>query len=320
MLPGEAEEIGANPNGSDGGDTVDVPVVDPEPEAPEKDAPAPDAPTEAVAPAAAVAAEPPPNPLEAMRRHWWLIALLVLLGAGGGVAYGLTRDPTHTAEARVSVGRVDVATQSVPGWATASQILADSYSRAIVADRVILAVTRRTGVSTERFLQDVSASPIPQTGVVRISADGGSRPEAMRLANASATALVLYVRNLNRANPEAARLLAQYKAATQAYGQAIAQRAKLRGDQTDAIIRAEARLQQERLRLGTIEGLYRTSQVGQASPNTLQVLAYAATTTTDRNSMLQRVIFGGAVAGLLLGSLLAIVLARARARRRSATA
>lgn len=288
----------------------------PETRAPADRSPEPPAPT----------AEPaalPPNPLEAMRRFWVLIAVLTLLGAGGGVAYGLLRDPVHTAEARLSVGRIDVATQSISGWADASQILADSYSRAIVADRVIRTVQRRTGVSVEDYLDDVSASPIPKSGVVRVEAETGSRGRSLELANQSARALTLYVQNLNRQNPESLRLFARYRVATQAYGRAIAERAKLGGDETAAIVRAEAHLQQARLRLGTIENLYRISEVGQASPNSLQVLAYAASTDTDRDSVLQRVAFGGAVAGLVLGTLLAIVLARAgarRARRRAATA
>lgn len=284
----------------------------------------PDGETEAREPAVQAAPAPlPPNPLEAMRRFWALIALLAAIGAGIGVAYGLARDPVHTAESRLSVGRVDVATQSISGWATASQILADSYARAIVADQVIRTVQRRTGISTEDYLDRVRSSPIPSSGVIIVEAESDSRDESIDLVNSAARALTLYVRTLNRDNPDSQRLLAQYREASQVYGRAIAERARLGGDETAAIVRAEARLQQARLRLGTLENLYRISTTGQASPNSLQVIAYAAATTTDRDSVLQRLAFGGAVIGLVLGTLLALLLARAdarRARRRAATA
>ena len=71
---------------------------------------------------------------DAVRRYWWLLGALGVIGAA--LAYVVAREerkPIYTAEARLAVGRIDVSTQSIPGFATASQLLADSYSRAIVS-------------------------------------------------------------------------------------------------------------------------------------------------------------------------------------------
>src|SRR5689334_12701293 len=75
---------------------------------------------------------------DAVRRYWWLLIALGAIGAAAAyLVAGEERKPVYTAEARLAVGRIDVSTQSIPGFATASQLLADSYSRAIVATNVI---------------------------------------------------------------------------------------------------------------------------------------------------------------------------------------
>src|SRR3954451_13961439 len=75
--------------------------------------------------------------LEAILRSLPLVILPMLLLVGGAVAYGLKRDPVYTSEARLNVGVLSLTTQTIPGYTTAVQQLAVSYSRAIDATQVV---------------------------------------------------------------------------------------------------------------------------------------------------------------------------------------
>jgi capsular polysaccharide biosynthesis protein len=248
-----------------------------------------------------------PNPtiLDSLQRFWLVLVLTTLVGAVLGVGYGLITDPKYTAEAQLSVGRIDVQTQSIPGFTGASITLADTYSRAIAADQVITEVAGKTGLSRSEVIDRVSAAPIPETGTVRVFADGDTTEESISTANAAADALVSYVRNLNRFNPDSARLLKQYEDASAELGTAQQDLAQ-QGRTPDAL----AAVKRAQLKVNTLGSLYQSSQAGQASPNTLQVLTLAADATSDRTSTLERAGLVGGVVGLLLGALLALVLER----------
>jgi hypothetical protein len=239
-----------------------------------------------------------------MREFWWVILFTLLLGAGCGAAFGLARNPTYNAEARMSVGRLDVATQSIPGFTEASLTLADTYSRAIDAGSVVKRVSKASGLTPREVISDVTASPIPQTQVVRVFATGSTGPRAIGLANSASRGLIAYVHNLNRFNPDSKHLLARYRRASQAFSAALAAQ---QNGASDA--EAQARVGSTRLQVQTAGQLYQSSQAGQAAPNTLQPLAFATDASSDFSSTLQRAIFAGLIGGLLLGSGTALFLA-----------
>jgi capsular polysaccharide biosynthesis protein len=256
---------------------------------------------------------------DAVRRYWWL---LVVLGAiGACAAYLIAREerkPVYTAEARLAVGRIDVSTQSIPGFATASQLLADSYSRAIVATKVIDPVASKTGLSRATVADDLTASPIPESGIIRVFAKSDDAAKSIGLVNAGADSLTAYVKTLNRDNPDSARMLQSYRQASRRHAQATAARIKLakRGHASAAqIAKADAAASAAQLEQNTYADLYRATQSGQAAPNTLQLLAYASRASSDRSEYLQRAAFGGAVGGMLVALALAVLLANRRARR-----
>ena len=60
--------------------------------------------------------------------HPFLTLLPILLMVGGAIV-GLTREPTWTSEARLSVGEPTPSTQSAPGIVEANQQLASAASR-----------------------------------------------------------------------------------------------------------------------------------------------------------------------------------------------
>jgi capsular polysaccharide biosynthesis protein len=265
---------------------------------------------------------------DAVRRYWWL---LVVLGAiGAAAAYFVARDqrkPVFTAEARLAVGRIDVSTQSIPGFATASQLLADSYSRAIVATNVTGPAAKKSGLPQSKIADELTASPIPESGIIRVEAKSSDAAESIAVVNAGADSLTAFVRNLNRANPDSKRMLDSYRQASRKHARAVAARVRL-SRQTSGkkratpaqIAKADAAAAAAQLEQNTFADLYRATQSGQAAPNTLQILAYASRAKSDKNEFLQRAAFGGAVGGMILALVVALLLANRRARRETGDA
>ena len=245
-----------------------------------------------------------PTVFEAMREFWWVILFTALLGTGVGAAYGLVRKPTYTAESRMSVGRIDVSSQSISGFVQAALTLSDSYSRAIDAQSVVQDVAKRSDLPQSTVIDRVSAAPIPQVPVVRVFATATTESGAVALANTASRSLIDYVHHLNLFNPQSKELLQRFHRASQKYSEAVAK-------QKNAGVNAstQSEVDSARLEMQTASDLYRYSQAGQSSPNTLQVLALAAFADSDFNSSLQRAIFAGLIGGFLIGAGLALLLA-----------
>jgi hypothetical protein len=245
-----------------------------------------------------------------------LICIVGLLGAGLGVAYGLKREPVYTAEAQLSVGRVDVSTQAIPGFVAASRTLADSYSRALSARQVVDTISRKTGLSKPEVLDRVSATPIPNTATLHLLADGGPDVSAVALANVSSRTLIQYVQKTNKFNPQSKGLLKEYKRAAADFSAArVAHKEAVRNGDAAGQADTSAQMLEAKLQMQSVATLYGSSTAGQASPNTLQMLAPAGTATSDRDSTTQRAGFAGAVGGIILGALLALLLAQFAWRR-----
>jgi uncharacterized protein involved in exopolysaccharide biosynthesis len=258
----------------------------------------------------------PPGVIEALRRYWWVVCAAGLIGAGLGVAYGLQRDAVYTAEAELSVGRVDVATQAIPGFVAAARTLADTYSRAMSARPVVNEISGKTGLSKSEVLERITAAPIPETATMQVFAEGGSSGRAVTIANVASKTLVDYTRKTNRFNPQTQALLRRYRRAAADFSRAqIARTAADRSGSLAEQTAAQARVLEAKLQMKATASLYGSSQAGQASPNTLLLLAPAGTAESDRDSTLQRAGFAGAVGGIIVGAFLALILWRRERRR-----
>jgi capsular polysaccharide biosynthesis protein len=253
--------------------------------------------------------EAEPTVLDRLRRYWWVICLTALVGTGVGLAYGLQRNPVYTAEAELSVGRVDVATQAIPGFVAASRTLADTYSRAITARQVVGRIARKTGLSPQEVIDRVTAAPIPETATMHVLADEESSTAAIALANVASRTLVDYIRETNRFNPQTQDLLNRYRRAAAEFSRAKAALDSARQNGTvDDQTSAQAGVLEAKLQMKAAASLYGSSQAGQASPNTLILLAPAGLSESDQDSTTQRAGLAGAVGGIILGALLALVL------------
>ena len=266
-------------------------------------------------PAAPDAAVPPPperpfrGPLESALRHPFLAIVPVVVLVGVAAAIGLTRDPTYTAEARISVGRVDVPAYTLQGVIIGNGTLASGYSRTIDAEPVVGPAGNAVGLSPSQARDRLSASPIPETTLIRVEADGPNQKDAVKLANAGSRSLINYVEDLNR-EQESSGLLRQFRVA-----RARAERAKTTLDRLledprpsrAALEKARLNLATAQLESETIGNQYRATQGGPESQDLLQFVAPAAEATSDRRSTFERLLLIGLAAGVLVGLALALL-------------
>jgi len=264
--------------------------------------------------------------LGAIRRHWILVVLPTIALVAVAVVVALLRPPVYTAQARLNVGRVDVSTQSIPGFVEGSQALAASYSQAVDAQAVIEPISQRLGLPPEDVAERLSGSSTPDSPLFLIEATGSTEQATVELANLGSRSLINYVTELNRSNPSGRRLLRDFRAAAREFFTATAEegrlRARLEADPENrsvrrAFQRAQATTESAQLRRQTLRDLYQTSQQGQASSDdVIQVLSFATAAESDRRDVLQLLVFIGLVAGLAIG--VAMAMARASAVRAQA--
>jgi capsular polysaccharide biosynthesis protein len=244
------------------------------------------------------------GPWQATLRHPFLVLVVLLAFVGGAVAIALTREPEYTAESRVNVGRINVPAYTLQGVIIGNQSLAQSYSRAIGAPDVVNAAARAAHVSPTTAVSNLTATPVPQSTVIRIKATSGSERAAVRLANGASRGLRAYVIRLNR-NAQATGVLADYQRALRA---AASARKRVDTATTDrARERATFKLQAAELKAKTLGQQYQVQAGAEAPPNLVQALAPAVSATSDFDSRLQELLLIAAVAGLCVGIALALL-------------
>ena len=267
------------------------------------------------------------GPLEAVRRHKITAVLPVIVLVGLAVLYSEDRKPVYEAEARQTIGRVDVSQPgALAGFQSATRALASSYSRAIVAPAVVDPVARDTKLSRSEVRSRLSATPIPESAIISITATGPSRREAIAVATIGARALERYVARLNRSNPNAARLFRQFRRSSarlaerrfqfeQARREARQQEEEPDAATTRRITRLRQRVNDAELTARVAGENYAISRRSESNVSILQTISLPQSATDDRSSNFQIVLFGAIVAGVLLGIALASLLANRRVRR-----
>ena len=149
--------------------------------------------------------------------HPVIVVVLALLGLVLGAGIGYEHPPTYTAEAQLIVGRTSgLAEQQVPGLALAVQGLASDYARLVTSSSVV--------DQTESLMHSSSlggtlnASPVPNSSVIDVTGSAPSQAQALRLANAGATALTnVVVQATNDTQAQLDPIISSYKTADGAY-------------------------------------------------------------------------------------------------------
>ena len=120
------------------------------------------------------------------------MGLLVAIGLVAGAVAGYEHPVTYTAQAKLFVGRTSgLAEDEVPGLAVAVQGLAADYARLITATNVVSAT--EANLRTTKLPGTLTASPVPESSVINVTASTSSEASALALANAGAGALTKVV-------------------------------------------------------------------------------------------------------------------------------
>lgn len=265
------------------------------------------------------------NPLVAAGRHPLLFLLPIVVLLAVAVALGLQRHPVYTAQAQLSVGRLDVNAQAIPGYVQASEQLAGTYSRVLDAAQVIDPVAKQLGRSPAYVLAHVSASPLAVSQIIVVQTTGSSPHQAVTLVNLVTNSVAAYVRTLNNATSGvSSSLLSNYhdaasrlQRAQNLVGRLQARHPNPRGAQLSALNAAQAQVSIAQLQVNAIGAGYVNAQQGLPGGNSAQVLAAASTATSDRRHTLELLLISAVVAGIVLGLALASLRARSRFRRAS---
>lgn len=266
--------------------------------------------------------------LQSVRRRPFLSVLppilLVLVAAG----YSFQRVPVYTAEARMSVGGIDLSQPgALNGYATATQALATAYSRAIGAQEVVRSVSKDTDLTPVAVRSRLDATPVPQSPIFRILATGDNANQAIAVANSASKALRTYVSDSSSTSAaQGDSLLRAFRieqlAAARASQKLATAKQRLEASPTAknraAVARAQADSSAAQLRANVASQAY-TKSVGATSVNqSVTILSPATFALNDRRSKIQIYAFIALLVGAVLGAALA-TLAEDRRYRRSLT-
>lgn len=149
------------------------------------------------------------TPLAAVRRHLLVSALLVLLLTGASVLWAVSQDRTYGAETRLAVAGKSLSAEAVAGFALASQELAANYSRYVNNAEEQSTLEADLGVPDGSVL-DVTASPIPESNVLRIEVEATDPEVALAAVTQISTSLQAQVNDSEEAAQTTADALAQY--------------------------------------------------------------------------------------------------------------
>jgi hypothetical protein len=261
--------------------------------------------------------------LTAVRRHWFTALVPVLLFVGAAVALGLKRTPQYTATANLSVGAVFVNNPAgISSVIQGTESLASVYSRVIGANAVVEETKRRLAGRYVVDARQVSATPIPESPMIKVTAAAESEGEAVALANAASAALADYANRRDRTDDEAAAISDLYERAALRYRKRLDESRKRReeyesdptAENRRARDRAAAAADTALLQRDALLTTYQNAVQGSSSKPPLEVFREATTASTDRYVRLQVLVFTGLVGGLLAGAALALMRALPKTR------
>jgi len=277
----------------------------------------------------------PPRPTvgDAMRRYWPLVLLAVLAFGAAGAYLGHSRRPVYKATASLSVGLLDLTTQSVPGFAVGGEVVASGFSRSVQTDGVIVPAARQLHMTPGEVRAHVSSTSVPNSPVFTITASGSSPGDVVRIANAMSRSMIAYGRSRSNSGAAFTALLERYRQAVRQRDRARSRVAKLRssasGDsgattsaaspsKPGALATARADLEAQQLRVDSLAEQYRSRAAAPGATPAVQRLVDAQSASNDRSSKVQLYGALGALAGLCLGAALAVLITGVRYRWRAA--
>jgi hypothetical protein len=267
---------------------------------------------------------PPVRVLSAVRRHWFLALLPVVAFVGVAVALGLKRPPVYTARSTLTVSRIFVNSPAgVSGVVQAQQTLAGVYARAASSSPVLDGTARRLG---RPIPGSMTATQIPDSPLIKITAQAASARDAVAIASAAGDALSAYVQRQTRENRDDSAMLSQYRKAALRYRTllAISQEAQDRytrnksAENKARMDRAYAASDTALVLREALRSSYEVAVQGKSAAAAVEVFTRPSGASDDRMSVLQILVFFGLLGGIAGGMALALARSYAETRPRRA--
>ena len=263
------------------------------------------------------------NVWQAIKRRPFLALLPVLVFVAAGIAFGVARNPEYTATNRMYVQVPASDPAALFSLTDAASGLASAYSRAVDATGVVTAVARDLSADPAAVAGRTSATPVPDSPVVKVIAQASTGAAAVRLANTTADELRRYIAGLNQSNSASRAALAAFSEATRRVTRMQARvrdlkktfRAFPTPDGRAQIDSARADLDVAVLRRDAARARFSTLQTGQQP--SLEQLRSAEGATSDQRSKLELFAFLGLLAGAVVGMALATLANALDVRMRS---
>lgn len=247
-----------------------------------------------------------------LRKHSRLIAVTVLSAGLLGAVLGLLRSPTYTAEARLAVGSGAMSDLNIPGFPTASADMAANYARWVNAAGL-------SGAKLPDSVSSVTASPFPESNVIRIEAQAKRGQAAREAARTTAQLLLREVNRVSQAN-DTDELLSEVERRAAVAADAVVERDRAQTElQTlrevgaatseveaarQELLRITSRAARAELVLSGLQDRYRRLVSTQSTESQLSLIGDGAQVVgSDRWSVVQRFILLGAGLGVFLALL-----------------
>jgi ribosomal protein S8E len=258
----------------------------------------------------------------ALRRYPVLALLPVVVLAAAGITLGLRRPPVYSASTTINVGTPDINSQATPGYVQAEQTLASAYSREVASQFVYNPVAKDLNISRGDVASRLSSSAVPASPTFTINATGSTPSSAITLAATATKELQHYINVLDQGENSSAELLNRYRNAQRDADRLSGISGKLIGQNNvnpgsvSRNRRQEAKVaaQVAQLKANALSQQY-TNGTTMSRGATIQVLNPAASATSNRQSITERYGVIGAAAGLVLGAVLALLVANVRRRK-----
>jgi uncharacterized protein involved in exopolysaccharide biosynthesis len=263
------------------------------------------------------------NLADVLRRQWLVVLtpVVVLVAVASVLAFG--RTPVYKAQARMTIGSLNISTQGIPGFVYAAQGLSAAYARVVTADGVVNPVAAQMKLPVHDVINDLSGSPTPNSPIFLIEGKGKSAAKAIQITNLAAKQLQTYIARFNSISTGQNQALATYKQSS-----LTTNTLKLQRDtaQKAAFAHPSAANRKKYLQLASDYDVAKGKQLaalgnfagaasGNSGANLVQVIAPANKATSDRGSIAKILLLVGVVAGLVIG--LALGVARNYGQRRA---
>lgn len=115
-------------------------------------------------------------------RQGLLYVGIILLGVVVGVVWLLSSKTTYTGEYRMAIGESNVSAAQVPGYAVAEQQLASNYARLLTDTDA----SRKAASPDGGAIVSVTASPIPESSIIRVEVEAATKDRATKGAEKAA--------------------------------------------------------------------------------------------------------------------------------------